>query len=422
MSISQNFPAISPTLNLNFARSKKLDPRITFTRTSSATRTNAQGLIEVVSANTPRFEHSYNSSTGSVNSLGLLIEESRSNLVTYSEQFDNAAWTKTNAGITTNTSATTAPDGTNGAEKLVEDTSNGQHFIGKANVLTNSIQYTLSVFVKPAERTKMLLGAVKDDGNFVGTYFDLSAGTAYSTFATPDAYSIVSYSNGWYRCNVTITNSATGSGDSIGIYLLDASGNFSYTGNGTSGIYIWGAQLEAGAFPTSYIPTVASTVTRSADNASMTGTNFSSWYNSTEGTFITKAKYDGTPVSAVSNRTTFSTYNESGIASWNVWWEEGNYAAYVVENPQNTYQAILVSGLISINQTKKTASAYKLNDFAFTADGASPSLDTSGTVPSTTKLFIGSLNATSWYLDGTISQLSYYPRRLTNTQLQNLTK
>ena len=62
MSISQNFPAISPTLNLNFARSKKLDPRITFTRTSSATRTNAQGLIEVVSANTPRFDHSYNSS------------------------------------------------------------------------------------------------------------------------------------------------------------------------------------------------------------------------------------------------------------------------------------------------------------------------------------------------------------------------
>lgn len=88
MSIQQNFPAISPSLSLNFARSKTLDPRITFTRTSTATRVNGQGLIEGVPANTPRFDHSYDPVSGTVKSLGLLIEESRSNLVLFSERSD----------------------------------------------------------------------------------------------------------------------------------------------------------------------------------------------------------------------------------------------------------------------------------------------------------------------------------------------
>ena len=80
MSIQQNFPAISPSLSLNFARSKTLDPRITFTRTTSGTRTNERGLVEVVPANSPRFDHSYDPVSGTVRSLGLLVEEARSNL------------------------------------------------------------------------------------------------------------------------------------------------------------------------------------------------------------------------------------------------------------------------------------------------------------------------------------------------------
>ena len=130
MSISQNFPAISPTLNLNFARSKKLDPRITFTRTSSATRTNAQGLIEVVSADTPRFDHSYNSSTGSVNSLGLLIEESRTNLISYSQDFTNALWQTANNRATCDaTTGIDDPSGGTTASRWSSGTSAGQELI-----------------------------------------------------------------------------------------------------------------------------------------------------------------------------------------------------------------------------------------------------------------------------------------------------
>ena len=101
MSISQNFPDEGPSLNLNFASSRILDPRITFTRTSTGTYLSNNGLVTIASANTPRFDHSYNGSN--VQSLGLLIEESRTNLVTYSENFDNAVYSKTNVGITTNT-------------------------------------------------------------------------------------------------------------------------------------------------------------------------------------------------------------------------------------------------------------------------------------------------------------------------------
>ena len=357
------------------------------------------------------------------------MEEARTNLITYSEQFNDASWVKTRASITAN--STIAPDGTTTAEKLIEDTSTTtDHFINLNPSGSTSATYTASIFIKSAERYRIRFqiiaaGAV---GNRASAWFDSNIGSVVDTLAEGNGSvittSIQQYPNGWYRCILTGIPSTAGSGTAVNfnVTLNTTSTNTVYTGDGTSGIYIWGAQLEQGSFPTSYIPTEASTRTRAADNASITGKNFSEWYRQDEGTFITKAKYDGFPIIALANRTSFATISTEGtIASWNVWWESGNYAAYAVENPQGTYQARMVSGLISINQTKKIASAYKLNDFAFTADGASPTLDTSGTVPSTIRLFIGSLNGSSWLLNGTISQLSYYPKRLPNSQLQTLT-
>ena len=108
--------------------------------------------------------------------------------------------------------------------------------------------------------------------------FNLSTGTASGTGA-----SIVSVGNGWYLCIGTVTVNTTGS-TGINFSINNGSTN-SYTGDGYSGIYLWGAQLEAGAFPTSYIPTTSASVTRNADVASMTGTNFSSWYRQDAGCF-----------------------------------------------------------------------------------------------------------------------------------------
>jgi hypothetical protein len=124
-----DYPTVLPTLDLDFANSKTLDPRITFTRASGGSYTGADGLIKFAGVNEARFDHDQN--TGE--SLGLLVEESRTNLVTYSEQFNDASWNKNGLSITTNTSATTAPDGSTNAEKITEslDVSTIFHIINK---------------------------------------------------------------------------------------------------------------------------------------------------------------------------------------------------------------------------------------------------------------------------------------------------
>jgi hypothetical protein len=384
-----NFPSVRPTLDLDFANSKTLDPRITFTRASGGTYVGADGLIKYAGVNEARFDH--DPETGE--SLGLLIEESRSNIIPYSEDFSRSDWV-TFGTASKSSNVITAPDGNPTADSITIPTSSGVYDNIAASPNTT---YTFSSYIKgtPGTTVKILLN------------FNVSGFTSKT----------VTVSDVWQRFNVTVTSGASDANVSV---QYDQ-GNDDQ-GNGNT-FYVWGAQLEVGAFPTSYIPTEGSTRTRAADDASITGKNFREWYRQDEGTFITKAKYDGIPISGLANRASFATISTEGtIASWTAWWDSGNYAVYVVENPQNTYQAILTSGLISINQTKKTASAYKLNDFAFTADGASPSLDTSGTVPSNAKLFIGSLNGTAWSLDGTISRLTYFPKRLTNEQLQALTK
>jgi hypothetical protein len=433
MSISQNFPAISPTLNLNFARSKKLDPRITFTRTSSATRTNAQGLIEVVSANTPRFDHSYNSSTGSVNSLGLLIEESRSNLITYSEQFDNAGWSKTNAGITTNTSATTAPDGTNTAEKLVENTSSSaQHFQTQSITIVANTLYTATIFIKANTRSSIRFGFLNNTlSNGAYAHFNASTGVISSQTtagtASSVSFSMDSFTSGWYRCRVSciVDNSSTTSVVFIGI--VDNSNNAVYTGDGTSGIYIWGAQVETGAFPTSYIPTSGSTVTRSADNASITGTNFSSFYNPSEGTVFVNYKgksQEGTSYERIYSINLNSTNSvEEIFLVNNIGYNPDRIGYLVYDNSVVIQDTTGTTGgyVVASSSPVKTAMCYKTANYAYVFNGGTVITGNVAGVPTVNTLDIGRVGAGS-QLNGTISQLLYYPVRLSNSQLQSLTK
>jgi len=414
MSISQNFPDEGPSLNLNFASSRTLDPRITFTRTSTGTYLSNNGLVTIASANTPRFDHSYNGSN--VQSLGLLVEESRTNLITYSEQFDNAAWGKTNAGITTNTSATTAPDGNTTADKLVENSANGTHILSKS-AGTISGTYALSCFVKAAGRYKGYIQLFSSGGN-AAAFFDLNLGTITTSAGTT---TITPYPNDWYR--VTASTTFTSASAAVYIVMNDNSGNSTYTGDGTSGIYVWGAQLEAGAFPTSYIPTVASTVTRSADNASMTGTNFSSWYNSSEGTLFAAARINalgGSNYPGIAYVDDGTTDNCIGFYINDAGSDTIGAEAYI----SNVAQYGLSSSATTANRLNKVISAYKVNDFAATFNVGSNTVqtDTSGSVPTVNRLIIGLLRGSNAPLNGTISQLLYYPKRLSNSQLQNLTK
>jgi hypothetical protein len=425
MSIQQNFPAITPSLSLNFARSKKLDPRITFTRTSSATRINETGLVEVVPANAPRFDHSYDPVSGSVRSLGLLVEESRTNLLLRSEEFDNVAWSKLQASITANTIV--APDGTLTGDKLVEDTTpTSTHEVDQGSIsFVSGTVYTFSVYAKAAERSSLRLAFLSTAfGTPVSYNYNLSAGTfALITSGTSNSASIQLIGDGWYRCSITAQATSTISA-SVKILLVSGTVTAVYTGDGTSGIYIWGAQLEAGAFPTSYIPTTTSTVTRTADNASITGSNFSDWYRQDEGTLNLSYRLG----QKISDSRALELYNDltpnqnrisivSGTAA-----SIGGYL-FVVSNGVPQGQGPTVSNIGLENSIFKVSASYKLNDLAAT-NNRTPTFftDDIAELPVGVNSLIFSEYTTGRKLCGHIQYFSYYPSRLPNDQLITLTK
>jgi hypothetical protein len=277
MTIKQLYPAQRPALDLNFAVQKRLDPRVTFTRGSTATYVGNDGLIKYAVDNEPRFDH--DPVTGE--SLGLLIEEERTNNFLYSEEFNDAFWSS--GGLISGTvniaaNQTTSPDGTTTADLMTASSVTDEFCVGTAfrTTLSASTTYTFSVFVKPKELSRIAL-AYWDSGYGYTTlcFFNSSTGTFYyvRSGVTTSAQLL---SNGWYRISATFTISSWG-GNTLTIAIANPDNTTSslvfdgtpYTGQG---LYIWGAQLEEGAFPTSYIPTTSSTVTRAADVASLTNT------------------------------------------------------------------------------------------------------------------------------------------------------
>ena len=440
MSISQNFPEEGPSLNLNFAGSRALDPRITFTRTSSATYTDDNGLIRTASANSPRFDHRFNPTTGEIDSLGLLIEENRANLTTFSEQLDNARWAVNNLTLSSDTTETTAPDGSNNAEKVLETVTNSYHSFCNFNaygIIAGTV-YTASIFIKSINKEFVQL-VFDDNATTNGGYvnFNLTSGTItasanYGT-GTNIAGTITSYPNGWYRLSITSTAGTTGTFGRFSINGLTSgtSGPFpGYVGNTSNGYYIWGAQLEQGSFPTSYIPTSGTTATRTVDNASITGSNFSDWYNPSEGTVvISSSTY--TDGSDYNNALIFS---DGSLVNLNNSIEMALTASGLNKNVgrvtiRKDGSSVFDSGAgstittLQTNKKYKIASSFKKDNFNFTIDGVTDEVGISGELPSNLNtLLIGYIIASGSRLNGYIQQLVYYPTALPSNQLITLTK
>jgi hypothetical protein len=375
-----------------------------YTPTTTQPITNYIPVLETAAINAPRFD--YNPITQAA--LGLLIEEQRTNLRTYSEDFTNAVWTKSALSITANT--VVAPDGTLTGDKLVEDTATSRHFVTTTVALTANTVYTLSVYMKAGERTTATFGNSSTANWVAGASIVVNLATGVITTGTG---TIQSVGNGWYRVSITQT---FGPANANGGMIIDLQTTAGYTGDGYSGIYIWGAQLEAGAFLTSYIQTVASQVTRSRDAASMTGTNFSSWYNATEGSAYTEAAslataYNGTTVAfsdgtlnsrmIIRGMTTTSQSNSIGVDSGATQWA-------LIFSSQTT-------------ATTKWALGYKVDDIAFVRNAATPLTDASALIPVVNQLRIGSDGDGAVTYNGHIRQIVYYPRRLTNSDLQTIT-
>ena len=399
-----------PSLDLNFAVTKNVGPLVSFTRASSATYIDSAGTLQTAAVDVPRFDH--NPTTGE--SLGLLVEEQRTNLLLRSEEFDNASWVLVSLAVTANQIA--SPSGSTSADLIAGSAGTANKYLYQIYTASTSGTFTFSVFAKAGTESFIVVRAVDQTGaNEVRQRFDLSSGTlngsvAVGGTATSGSASIAAFGNGWYRCSVTATFAAFT--QLQGNVWLNVYGSTSLTTN----YYAWGAQLEAGAFPTSYIPTTTAAATRNADVASITGSAFSSWYRQDEGTmFAFSSSYGATNSSRrIAFASDGTTANRFGLL-----YNNSNNPQIVVASA-GTLTAIPSVALTGA--TYAIAAAYKLDDYAISAAGSAPSTDTSGALPvSINQLSIGNqLNGE--FLNGTIKRLTYWPQRLPNSTLQAITQ
>jgi len=262
-------------------------------RATTATRVNSAGLIESVAINVPRLDY-----TGG-GCPSILVEPERTNRLLRSEEF-NLTWVTILANVTTNT--TTAPNNTVTADKLVATAVSGTHLILQiAAGSVNGTTVTFSVFVQAAGLTRIQF-VNNATGGGQADFILSGAGTA--TVVTGVSANIENYGNGWYRCIMTYTPTTTGNFN-IQIRLADSSGNVSFTGNAVDGVSLWGAQIEEGTKPSSYIPTTTAAVTRNADVISKTG--ISTLIGQAEGTIfwdvkdLTGSTSSGNPEFAIKN-------------------------------------------------------------------------------------------------------------------------
>ena len=322
-----------PSLDLRFADNKSLVDAVTgaqlvtFTRASSGTFVGSDGLIKTATTNEPRFDH--NPTTGE--SLGLLVEEARTNVLLNSATLSTQSVT-------------------------VAAAANTLSFYGTGTVT---------------------LTGVSTAGPLVGT----GANNRVSLTFTP----------------------------TVGVLILTVSGS------------VTNAQLEAGASPTSYIPTTTATVTRAADVASITGSNFSSWYNQAEGTVFSDcvSTFSSTQVLINVSATAANTATSAISLASNL---TSSQKRVRVRDAASTDQASLALGASSSGSRTRIAAAIKANDFAASLDGGAAVTDATGTVPTVALMEIGSAPSGVTLGAQLHRRLTYWPTRLANTTHQQITQ
>ncbi len=411
----------SLVLDLQFARDaayvSRRGPLPTFTRASQAWYVNSAGIIVPAAINTPRID--YDPTT--LASRGLLIEEQGTNLTTWAEDLTNAAWVKTNTTVTADQGV--APDGATTADLLVETTANAAHYVigTQAVAITSGVTYTLSVFLKKGSGATapdwINLYFVTTAFGAKGIAFNVATGAVGLTSGGQTA-TVTQYQNGWWRVCMTATATATIAQQMLYVAFTNNANTIStptYAGQTTSDVFVWGAQFEAGAFATSYIPTTSAAVVRSADVCSITGVSFSSFYNQSEGTLVFRGvkqalqptvtpSYLGVDDATAGNRIIlYGGSAESGLVT------VGGAAQAAIGGV--TQAAALTPFAIAMR--------YKANDFAFCLNGGTVSTDTSGTVPTVTQMLLGNRQGAN-FMGGWIQSVQYYNRIKTNAQLQTL--
>ena len=411
------------TVDANGVARDGAPPDFTFTRATTATRVNASGLIESVASGLLRLDYPV---TGGCPAG--LIEASGTNLALRSEEFDNASWSKTDITVTTgSTSAFTAPDGTTNAD-LFTSTASGSSFLAQTITIASGAA-TFSVFAKAGNHGIFRIGNVSSAAR--AAWFDLNAGAVIGTVNGGTA-SIQNYGSGWYRCIFTASSVVSG-GSTFIIAISDAANGTASVSGAT--MYAWGAQLETGAIPTSYIPTTTGSATRAADVCSVSGV--SGYIGQTEGTIYAEFRYLGFPPTG--SRAGFVYLRQANLRGLSISLAPSDSPSGIVfasRNNAGTTQIRLTSGL-TLGAYYKIAIAY---DAGGTAAGGtqtsgvtayvngSPAVESvaSFRVPDSTiseiRLHGANSGSDTESPNGNLRAAAIYTTRLSNDQLANLTR
>ena len=407
-----SYTGVSNTLYAWGAQLEQRSSVTAYNATTTTAITNYIPVLQTAPVNQARFDH--NPTTRE--SLGLLIEQQSTNLLTYSSDYTQSNWTKSGTSITP--TAVIAPDGTQTAQLFVPTTAAAAHSMFAGTGGTIGVMQTFSIYVKPYGYSTIAI-AYSGNGTPVGSALNLATQQIVTATNWPftvygtGSPTITAIGNGWYRVTLQGSPGVTG-GFNFNLWSIPDGSSFTSAGNGFSGVAVWGAQLEALAFPTSYIPTVASQVTRSADNASMTGTNFSSWYNISQGTLYSEAKCSGLVTAALIGQLFLNVSNYIDFGRY-----QSSLRSYITSS--GTTFATLDTGL-AIGSFNKLSVSYINNNFNASGNGGTVQTASSGLVPTgINALNIGSYNGNSYYLNGWIKKMSYYPVAVTSAQLQSLT-
>jgi hypothetical protein len=358
---------------------------------------------------------------------GLLIEEQRTNLVLQSEAFnDTSVWAVSGVSVTANSGA--APSGQITADKIIP-TSFASQFkeVQQNQSVTTGVTYTFSHYLKAdGYRYVQLVGSSASFGSFnvnydllTGTETQFSAGTS-----TVVGRSITAAGNGWYRVSVSVTSFITGTGR-LAVNVIpaaDSARGVSWTGDGTSGVLFWGAQLELGAFPTSYIPTTTAAATRAADVAVMQGANFSNWYRQDEGTLFVEAVGVNNTLGAT--RRFFEVNDTTALNRHILGYSSTSVTRFLTQALSVTQSDVSISGQ-QVNANTKIAATYKVNNFQQASNSSLGIADLLGAVPIVFQANFGAAagdtGSSNTMLNGYLRRVAFFNRQFTDSELQGIT-
>jgi hypothetical protein len=390
------------------------------TRATTATRVNANGLIESVASGIPRLD--YYTSGGTAGCPALLVEPAATNFapnVNLMNQFDTPT-VSGGVALTTGSTDFLAPDGASGSiNKYVGGIAANQstRYTGSGVGVSASGTYRFSLFVKAGTTNPLNFCAITfalftGASGTAASYFNLASGTALTSGA-----SIENYGNGWYRCiSAPYTIAAGGLSGTVSFSLAEGNNDVTWPASGALNLtaYTWGAQMEAGSIATSYIPTTTAAVTRNADVISLSGA-VSGCIGQTQGTIYAEFEYKTNTAErrliALSDNTTTNR-----VFVWTL-----NNILYV--QVQGT--SVIVANPISAGY-HKVAFAYQQSGvsgtlFASLDGGAVVSGTTAGTFPSSlTAINVGKNETTgtsSFFWNANIRSAAIYTSRLTNAEL-----